>query len=114
MKVLLRVPWYGMKLKGLWLLLQSGLLPLECKLNEIIEGNKKIMSAISDFAKIVEANFAQIKAGIQSLDDKIQALQNSQGTLSATDQAALDQISSESAQLAAAAEAGVTPPAPSV
>lgn len=111
MKVLLRVPWYGMKFKAIQWVLNMGM-QLDFKLNEVIEGNKKIMSAIADFAAKVEANFAQIKAGIQSLDDKIQALQNSQGTLSATDQAALDQISSESAQLAAAAEAGVTPPAP--
>lgn len=68
------------------------------------------MSAVSDFAAKVNANFAQIQAGIASLDAQIQAFQNSPGTLSADDQAALDAISAQSATLAAAAQAPVTPP----
>ena len=58
------------------------------------------MSAVSDFYAKVESNFATIKAGIQALDDKIVAFQNSPGTLSPEDQAALDQIVSDSADLA--------------
>ena len=57
------------------------------------------MSQITDFAAKVEVNFAATKAGIQALDDKITAFQNSPGTLSATDQAALDQIVTDSAAL---------------
>ena len=70
------------------------------------------MSAVTDFAAKVEANFASIKAGIQALDDKIVAFQNSPGTLSASDQAALDQIVTDSAALATAANAVVPPVAP--
>lgn len=70
-----------------------------------------IMSQISDFAATVNGNFASIKTGIQALDDKITAFQNSPGTLSPSDQAALDDIVATSATLAAAANAAV-PPAP--
>jgi prophage DNA circulation protein len=82
------------------------------QLREIIETQKNIMSAISDFQTQVEANFAAIKTGIANLDSQIQALQNSSGTLSASDQAALTQISTDSAALAAAAAAVVPTPAP--
>lgn len=70
------------------------------------------MSQINDFAAKVESNFASIKSGIQALDDKIVAFQNSPGTLSAADQAALDGIVADSAKLAEAANA-VVPPVPS-
>ena len=58
------------------------------------------MSAVTDFAARVEANFAAIKTGIQALDDKIVVFNNSPGALSTADQAALDQIVSDSADLA--------------
>ena len=58
------------------------------------------MSAVTDFAAKVESNFATIKAGIQALDDKINAFNNSPGVLSPADQAALDSIVSDSADLA--------------
>jgi len=71
----------------------------------------QIMAGIATFSAQVEANFALIKAGILALDDKITALQNSPGTLSASDQAALDAIVADSAVLATAASAmpSVTP-----
>jgi hypothetical protein len=73
----------------------------------------QFMSQITDFAAKVETNFAGIKAGIQALDEKITALQNSPGMLSASDQAALDAIVADSAALVTTANAlpAVTPPA---
>lgn len=71
------------------------------------------MSTISDtiaaFSAKVEANFATVKTGIAALDAQIQAFNNSPGTLSASDQAALDKIVADSAALAAAASVVVTP-----
>lgn len=69
--------------------------------------------AIADFASKVNANFAQIKSGIQALDDKIIAFNNSPGPISAEDQTALDDIVQTSAALATAANTVVpvvTPP----
>lgn len=63
------------------------------------------MSAITDFAAKTEANFASVKTGIAALDAKILALQNSPGILTPEDQAALDQIVTDSGALAAAANA---------
>jgi hypothetical protein len=74
---------------------------------------KNIMSAISDFADKVDANFAKIQSGITALDAEIQAFQNSPGTLSPDDQARLDSIVAKSSALADAANAPVTPPAAS-
>lgn len=70
------------------------------------------MSQITDFAAKVEANFALIQTGITNLDAQIQALQNSPGTLSPEDQAALDKLSADSAALAAAAASPVVPAVP--
>lgn len=70
------------------------------------------MSQVTDFAAKVETNFASIKSGIQALDDKIVAFQNSPGVLSPEDQAALDQIVADSAALATAANAVVPPVVP--
>lgn len=77
----------------------------------LIKGNEQLMSQISDFAAKVNTNFASIKAGIASLDAQIQAFQNSPGTLSTADQAALDGIVAASATLATAANA-IVPPTP--
>jgi hypothetical protein len=66
---------------------------------QVLQQGATTMSAVTDFAAKVEANFAATKAGIQALDDKITALQNSPGTLSASDQAALDAIVADSAAL---------------
>lgn len=66
------------------------------------------MSAISDFAAAVEANFQTIQGGIASLDAQIQAL--SSGAVTPADQAALDKVKADSAALAAAATAPVTIP----
>jgi hypothetical protein len=86
-------------------------------LAETTKQGDQIMSAVSDFAAKVESNFATIKAGIQALDDKIVAFQNSPGTLSPADQAALDAIVADSADLAqragtmpSAAVPGTVPP----
>jgi hypothetical protein len=58
----------------------------------LTEGVKTIMESITDFAAKVNANFTGIQTGIKGLDDKITAFQNSPGTLSPEDQAALDDI----------------------
>jgi hypothetical protein len=81
-------------------------------LQSLSKGHHTLMSAVSDFANKVNANFASIQSGIASLDAQIQAFQNSPGTLSPSDQAALDAIAAQSAILAAAAQAPVTPPVP--
>ena len=70
------------------------------------------MSAVSDFAAKVESNFATIKTNIDALDARIVAFDNSPGTLTATDQAALDQIVTDSAALAQ--RAGTMPTAATV
>lgn len=70
------------------------------------------MSAITDWAAQIQAALAQVQTGITALDAQIQALQNSPGTLSPEDQAALDGISAASAALAASANAMPAPPAP--
>lgn len=79
-----------------------------------------LMSAVTDFAATVQKNFDalsadidSIQAGITNLDTLIQGFQNSPGTLSAADQAALDAISANSAALVTKANAiNVTPPVP--
>lgn len=68
--------------------------------------------AIATFAATVNANFAKIQAGIAALDAQINAFNNSPGTLSANDQAALDAIVAASGNLAAAAAAPVVPATP--
>ena len=78
------------------------------------------MSAVSDFATVVNAAFAKVNtdldaitAGIANLDALITAFQNSPGTLSAADQAALDGIQTASQALVAKVDAVVvTPPTP--
>ncbi len=67
----------------------------------------KIMSAISDFAakqaefqKRIDAAVADLQGDIQSLNDKITALQNTQGQITPEDQALLDQIQATSSQVA--------------
>lgn len=80
---------------------------------EFKEKDMALNPAVSAFAAKVEANFASIKTGIQALDDKITAFNNSPGTLSAEDQAMLDGIVTDSAALATAANA-IVPPVPSV
>ena len=76
------------------------------------------MSAITDWAAKEQADLTAISGklqtiadGIAKLDAMIAALQNSPGTLSASDQAALDQIEQQSAALVTAASAiDLTPP----
>lgn len=70
------------------------------------------MSQITDWAAQQEADLSTISTeldavttGIAALDAKIQALQNSPGTLAPDDQAALDAISAASKALVAKAAA---------
>ena len=82
---------------------------------DLLEMEKRIMSAITDFAAKMTANFATLKTEITGLNAKITAFNNSPGTLSAADQAALDGIQAQSDALVAAANstsAPVVPPTP--
>lgn len=89
------------------------------RIEQLIEHTeRKIMSAITDFATAnqasldaISASLDGITAGITALDTLITNLQNSPGTLSPSDQAALDAIQASSASLVAKAAAiSVTPP----
>lgn len=73
---------------------------------------ERILMAVSDDLASVKANLVTIGNGIVALDAKIVALQNTPGALDATDQAALTDIVTSSAALAATAAniPGVTPP----
>lgn len=86
---------------------------------DLKETETKIMSKITDWADQEQADLSSISstldtivAGIAALDALITALQNSQGTLSASDQAALDAIQASSHALVSKSGAiSVTPPA---
>jgi hypothetical protein len=90
------------------------------RLDQIHAQGTKLMSQVTDFAAKVQASFDKVNAdldnitaGIQSLDALITAFQNSPGTLSPSDQTALDQIQAASQALVAKADAvSVTPPTP--
>ena len=76
------------------------------------------MSQVSDFATAVQSAFDKVNSdldtittGIANLDALITAFQNSPGTLSAADQAALDGIQAASQALVTKADAvSVGPP----
>lgn len=77
------------------------------------------MSVITDWAAQEQADLDGISStldgivtGIKALDDKITALQNSPGTLTPADQAALDSIQASSKALVAKAAAIDTTPPP--
>lgn len=79
---------------------------------------KRIISTITDWAAKEQADITGISAtldgivtGVKALNDKIAALQNSPGTLSAYDQAALDAIQVASKDLVAKA-AGISTTSP--
>jgi hypothetical protein len=79
--------------------------------------NEKLMSAITDWAATEQASLTAISntlnsivTGIAALDALIQGFQNSPGTLSAADQAALNAISAQSAALVAQSAAISTAP----
>ena len=79
------------------------------------------MSAITDFASAtqtiltkISSDLDSIGADITALNAQITAFNNSPGTLSATDQAALDSISQAATALQAKSDALVVPPAPTV
>ena len=73
---------------------------------------KNIMSAVTDWAAQegvqldgITAELTRIVAGVKALDDAISAFQNSPGTLSPSDQAALDAIQAKSKDVVSAAQA---------
>lgn len=86
--------------------------------HDLKELELKIMSAITDWAATEQASLDAISGtldgivtGIAALDTLITSLQNSTGTLSASDQAALDAIQAASKSLVAKSAAiVVTPP----
>lgn len=86
--------------------------------HDLFEMEKRIMSQITDFAAqeqikldAISATLDGIVTGIAALDALITQLQNSPGTLSKADQAALDAIQASSQALVAKSGAiSVTPP----
>lgn len=94
---------------------------LHRKLDLILANQESIMTAISDFAAKqaafnteIATDLTNITASIATLNATIATLQNSQGTLSAADQATLDDLQAQGTALAAQADttAGKTPPTP--
>lgn len=89
------------------------------QLAELQKGETTIMSQITDWAAKEQANLDTISktldgivTGVANLDTMIQNFQNSPGTLSASDQAALDAIANASSALVDKAGAiSVAPPA---
>ena len=87
-------------------------------LEKVQKDQKNIMSKITDFATKEQADLAAVSAsldavvtGITALDELIKNFQNSPGTLSAEDQAALDGIQTASADLVTKAGGiSTTPP----
>ena len=99
------------------------------KLEDILEVLKrlenkelKLMSTVTDWAAkeqvqldAISATLDGVVAGVAALDAQIKALQNSPGTLSPSDQAALDAIETASAALVSKSKGiVVTPPVPPV
>lgn len=91
----------------------------DAKLDKILALLEKIMSAISDFAdkmKIhndaVDAAIAGLTGDVKNLQDQIAALQASQGTITAADQALLDGIEAKAADVQTKLSAldALTPP----
>ena len=86
----------------------------------IDQGNQKLMSQITDWAAQEEADLSAISttldnvvSGIAALDALITAFQNSPGTLTPQDQAALDAIQASAHALVTKASAiSTAPPVP--
>lgn len=85
--------------------------------HDLEETEQYIMSQVTDWAEQEQADLTAISGtldtivtGIEALDAKITALQNSPGTLSASDQAALDAIQVASKALVAKSAAISTAP----
>jgi hypothetical protein len=99
---------------------------IETKLDQIIATQavykqelETLMSQITDWAAKEQADLSAIRGslggivtGIQALNDKITALQNSPGTLSPSDQAALDSIQADSDSLVTLAGSVIAVPPP--
>ena len=90
------------------------------KIDQMKQQESKNMSQITDWAAQQQADLTNISttldgvvAGIVTLDTLITNFQNSPGTLSAPDQAALDAVQAASKDLVAKASAiSVAPPSP--
>lgn len=78
-------------------------------MSEVTDRTAKIQADLD----ATSADLDTLAAGVKALDDIIIAFQNSPGTLSPADQAALDDIVTRSAALRAKAESiSTAPPAP--
>ena len=92
------------------------------KLDKILSNQGKLMSQLTDWAAAEQADLTAISntldtivAGVAALDTLITNFQNSPGTLSPSDQAALDAIQTASKALVTKSAAiVVTPPGPPV
>lgn len=102
--------------------LKALLVGVDQKLGHVLCNQERIMSAISDYATKVKTDFATIRTELgvlatklQTLDDKIDQLQNTPGPISPADQALLDEAQTLSSGLAADVTAlaeRTEPPAP--
>jgi hypothetical protein len=90
---------------------------------EIKEGIRCIMSAISDFSAKqkefndrIDAAVTGLESDVQLLNEKIDELQNTPGTITPEDQALLDELQARGATIAEKLEAldSLTPPKPPV
>jgi hypothetical protein len=95
----------------------QGLLGMPGQLNQIYKELTHLMSKVTEFASKQQADFDtlnskvdSIAAGVTALYELIAAFQNSPGTLSPEDQAALDGIQAASAALVAKTAAINTAP----
>lgn len=91
--------------------------------HDLHETERKIMSAISDFATKqnafndrMDAAVTGLQGDVKTLNDKITALQNSPGTVTPEDQKLLDDIQARSSAIADKLDAldALTPPTPPV
>jgi chromosome segregation ATPase len=96
---------------------------IESTLDAVLQTQQIIMSAISDFAAKqnafndrIDTAIEGLTADVKSLNDLIEKLQNTQGAITAEDQALLNQIETRSDAVAAKLEAldALNPPPPPV
>lgn len=94
---------------------------LDHLLQKLLKQGDKIMTAISEFATKMTAftdrqdkAVADLQGDVKSLSDQIAALQASQGTITAEDQALLDGIEAKASTVADKLDAldSLTPPVP--
>jgi len=92
----------------------DALYDLKCKVGTLISNQGKLMSALSDYAAKVDAFAANVASAADAIKTAIAALQAqiAAGTVSSSDQAALDKSLADLGAAAAKIDAIAAPPAP--